>query len=153
MDLGVGVSNLSFAFNYTDTTVDNRNPEVINDKRVIQLEQNLPNTRFTLSFNHNQGPWNLLARVRHYGDYVEFSTDDGSARLDAEARILVDAEVGYNFNDMGTLILGIENMFDEYPTNQKNNADPYPAGLLYAETSPFGFNGGFYYLRAIWNFN
>ena len=153
MDLGIGVSNLSFAFNYTNTTVDNRNPEVINDKRVIQLEQNLPNTRFTLSFNHNQGPWNLLARVRHYGDYVEFSTDDGSARLDADARILVDAEIGYNFNDMGTLILGMENMFDEYPTNQKNNADPYPAGLLYAETSPFGFNGGFYYLRAIWNFN
>ena len=78
LDFGSGVTNLSLAANWTDTSVDERDPSVINDKRVTQLEENTPSSRFTLSFNHAQGPWDLLARVRHYGDYVEFTLDDGS---------------------------------------------------------------------------
>lgn len=147
LDIGAGATDLSLAFNWTETSVDDRNPEVINDKRVAQLEENLPATRFTLSFDHLQGPWRVLTRLRYYDDFIEFSTDDESARLDADARFILDAEVAYSFNDSLRLILGAENILDEYPTKLKENI----AGLVYAETSPYGFNGGFYYLRAIWD--
>ena len=143
-----GHTNFSFAGNWTDTTVDKRNPEVISDKRVTQLEKNLPKTRFTLSANHLQGPWTFLARLRYYGDFTEFSTDDASARNEAEARALVDIEGSYTFKDSLTLVAGAENVLDTKPSKLSSNV----SGLVYTETSPYGFNGGFYYFRAIWNY-
>ena len=151
-ELGGGNSNLSFAGNWTETQVDDRNPDVINDKRVIQLEKNNPEIRFTTTLDHNQGPWRMLLRGRFYDSFVEFSTDDGSARLNAGSRWLMDAEVGYSLNNNITLVAGAENFIDTTPTNQRNNESPYPSGMQYAETSPYGFNGGFYYFRAIWDF-
>ena len=151
-ELGGGNSNLSFAGNWTETQVDDRNPDVINDKRVIQLEKNNPEIRFTTTLDHNQGPWRMLLRGRFYDSFVEFSTDDGTARLNAGSRWLMDAEVGYSLNNNITLVAGAENFIDTTPTNQRNNESPYPSGMQYAETSPYGFNGGFYYFRAIWDF-
>ena len=151
-ELGGGNSNLSFAGNWTETQVDDRNPDVINDKRVIQLEKNNPEIRFTTTLDHNQGPWRMLLRGRFYDSFVEFSTDDGSARLNAGSRWLMDAEVAYSLNNNITLVAGAENFIDTTPTNQRNNESPYPSGMQYAETSPYGFNGGFYYFRAIWDF-
>lgn len=141
-----GSTILSLGGNWTDTQVDSRNPDVIDDKRVIQLEENTPSTRFYATIDHVRGPWRLLLRARHYDGFVEFSTDDASARLDAKARFFLDAEVAYAFNESINLVLGAENLLDRYPTKQFTNV----SGLVYAETSPYGPNGGFFYARAIW---
>ena len=148
VDMLGGHTNFSFAGNWTDTTVDKFNPDVISDKRVTQLEKNLPRTRFTLSANHLQGPWTFLARLRYYGDFTEFSTDDATARNEAEARALVDIEGSYTFKDSLTLAAGAENVLDTKPSKLSSNV----SGLIYTETSPYGFNGGFFYFRALWNF-
>ena len=150
-EMAGGNSGLSFAGNWTETEVDKHDPNVIVAKRVIQLEQNNPEFRFTTTWNHVQGPWSMMLRGRFYDGFVEFSTDDGSARLNAGSRFLMDAEVGYSLNDNITLVAGAENFIDTTPTNQSNNASPYPSGMQYAETSPYGFNGGFYYFRALYN--
>ena len=148
VDMLGGHTNFSFAGNWTDTTVDKFNPDVISDKRVTQLEKNLPRTRFTLSANHLQGPWTFLARLRYYGKFTEFSTDDATARNEADARALVDIEGSYTFKDSLTLAAGAENVLDTKPSKLSGNV----SGLVYAETSPYGFNGGFFYFRALWNF-
>ena len=147
LDFGMGETNLSLAANWTDTTVDERDPDVINDKRVTQLEGNTPSNRFTLSFSHSQDRWDLLARVRYYGGYEEFTLDDGSNYFDVDASTVVDVEVGYQFNDAVRLIVGAENILDEYPEERSNTS-----GLIWPDTSPFGYNGGYYYLRAVWDF-
>ena len=148
VDMLGGRTNFSFAGNWTETTVDKFNPDVISDKRVVQLEKNLPRTRFTLSANHLQGPWSFLARARYYGKFTEFTTDDGSARNEGDARALVDIEGSYTFKESLTLVAGAENVLDTKPSRLSSNV----SGLVYTETSPYGFNGGFYYLRAIWNY-
>ena len=148
MDMLGGRTNFSFAGNWTETKVDKFNPEVISEKRVIQLEKNLPRTRFTLSANHLQGPWTFLARLRYYSKFTEFTTDDGSARNEGDARALVDIEGSYTFKDSLTLAAGAENVFDTKPSRLSSNV----SGLVYTETSPYGFNGGFFYFRALWNF-
>ncbi|MYE49534.1 MAG: TonB-dependent receptor, partial [Gammaproteobacteria bacterium] len=147
LDFGMGETNLSLAANWTDTTVDERDPDVINDKRVTQLEGNTPSNRFTLSFSHSQDRWDLLARVRYYGGFEEFTLDDGSNYFDVDAATVVDVEVGYQFNDAVRLIVGAENILDEYPEERSNTS-----GLIWPDTSPFGYNGGYYYLRAVWDF-
>ena len=148
VDMMGGHTNFSFAGNWTETTVDKFNPDVISDKRVIQLEKNLPRTRFTLSANHLQGPWSFLARARYYGKFTEFTTDDGSARNEGDARALVDIEGSYTFKESLTLVAGAENVLDTKPSKLSSNV----SGLVYTETSPYGFNGGFYYFRAIWSY-
>ena len=59
----------------------------------------------------------------------------------------MDAELGYSLNNNITLVAGAENFIDTTPTNQSNNASPYPSGMQYAETSPYGFNGGILLLQ------
>ena len=148
VDMLGGRTNFSFAGNWTETTVDKFNPDVISDKRVVQLEKNLPRTRFTLSANHLQGPWSFLARARYYGKFTEFTTDDATARNEGDARALVDIEGSYTFKDSLTLVAGAENVLDTKPSKLSSNV----SGLVYMETSPYGFNGGYYYFRAIWNY-
>lgn len=152
-EMAGGNSNLSFAGNWTETEVDKWNPDVIGDKRVTQLEKNHPEFRFTTTLNHTQGPWSMLLRGRFYDGFVEFTTDNSDALLNAGSRWLMDAELGYSINDNITLVAGAENFTDTTPTHQRNNVG-YPgevSGMTYAETSPYGFNGGFYYFRALYN--
>ena len=142
-----GALRVVFSGNWTDTQVDRRDPAVINDKRVVQIEENTPSVRFLLTASFAKGPWKLLLRGRHYGDFVEFSTDDETARLEADARFFADVQVSRAVGDSLTLIVGAENVFDKYPTRQSENV----SGLVYAETAPYGPNGGYYYARAVWS--
>lgn len=127
-----------------------------NQKR-IQWERNLPNFRFTLSSDYRRDAWRLVTRLHYFGNFTEFSTDDSGLRLDAESRQLVDVEGSYSFKNGIIVALGAENLFDTYPSRTRNeylNGQNVStsAGLKYAETSPFGFNGGFYYFRALYAF-
>ena len=65
----------------------------------------------------------------------------------AEPATLFDAEAALDVTDSIAVLLGAQNIFDVYPQKNPNGE---VAGLLYPEGSPFGFNGGFYYLRATW---
>ena len=142
-----GMTRIRVAGNWTSTQVDARDPDVIDDKRVVQIEENTPALRTVLTADHSWGDgWRLLARARHYDGFVEFSTDDSTARLDADARLLVDVELSFAVDRQVTMTLGAENVLDEYPSRQRRNV----SGLLYAETSPYGANGGFYYVRFAW---
>ena len=146
-----GLSVFSLVGALFETEVTRRNPEIIDDKRVIQLEQNLPNFRFTGTAQHSNGPWNFLARARFYDGFTEFPTDSTpDLRLDAGSRTLLDLEGSYTWNDSVSVIVGAENVFDTKPSKQ-TQANGI-VGLVFAETSPYGFNGGFYYVRTVWNF-
>jgi iron complex outermembrane receptor protein len=54
--------------------------------------------------------------------------------------------VSLNFGEMFTVTLGGENIFDEYPDDEEDGTLRF-LGVEDALTSPYGFNGGFYYLR------
>jgi iron complex outermembrane recepter protein len=144
-----GKTDFSFAYNHTETKVDSFNPNIINATRIRQLEENLPEDRFTFTVNHTQDDWNLLTRVNYYGEYYEAHLDIGSLPIDASAEYTVDAEFGYDVSDSVRLALGAKNLFDEYPDD-----NPYATvvGAQYPVTSPMGFNGRFLYVRGIYNF-
>ena len=61
-------------------------------------------------------------------------------------------EAAYSVNESLTVIAGAQNALDEYPQTTTQSAQD-GVGMLYPENSPYGFNGGFYYLRATWDFN
>ena len=150
LELFSGSSDLTLVANWNQTEVDSRNPDIISDNRVRQLEGALPETRFSVTFNHVQGDWRLLARARYYGEFYVAQADVSSWGYYPEPRWFADFEVARSF-DAFTLVGGAQNAFDEYP--EKNHPGAVAGvGAQYPEGSPYGFNGGFYYLRAIVNF-
>ena len=69
-----GSTRFTFVGNWNKTQVDSRNPAIIDDGRVRQLEDNLPEFRFSLTSDHTYGPWRLLTRLHFYdGFYAALS--------------------------------------------------------------------------------
>jgi iron complex outermembrane receptor protein len=62
---------------------------------------------------------------------------------------MVDAQVSYQVSDELELVLGVDNLFDEYPDSNPGQGG---VGQLYPEDSPFGFNGGSWYLQGRYSF-
>ena len=116
MEIAGGDTVFTFAGNWNQTQVTEFNPDVISLKRVIQLEENLPNFRFTLTGDHMQGPWRFLTRLHYYDDFVEFHVNDDTLRIDAAERWLVDLEASYTFKAGLTIASGAQNLFDTFPT-------------------------------------
>ena len=148
-----GSSNLALAGNYTKTKVLSFDPtdptELLDECRVKQLEENLPRTRGSLTFTHQESSWRFLARGNYYGKFFEAHLDSCGLPIDAGGEITMDVEFGYNVMDNLEVVVGANNLFDNYP-----DANPFATGwgAKYPVTAPMGFNGGMYYVRARYTF-
>ncbi len=147
-DIGGGTSTLTAVANWSDIELSKYNPEFTSDNRRLQIEEGRPETRFVATWTHIQGPWRFMARGRYYGEFYDAPTNDASVSYYPDPKFLMDFEVSYDIGEQVTLLAGAQNAFDTYP--EKNPVGEV-AGLIYPEGSPFGFNGGFYYLRARWD--
>ena len=147
LELLGGSTLFTFAGNWNNTEIDSFNPAIIDPAvQLRQLEDSEPQFRFSLMADHVQGAWRFLTRLHYYDDFTELQGGfDPSEKIYAHARLLVDLEVSYTFADAVTIAVGAQNLFDTYPTR-----NPYAggAGQKYPVISPYGFSGGFYYLRA-----
>ena len=152
LNLGSGDTTLIVAANRNDTNVDAGDSSIIGQDRVTLLKNALPRNRFTATLNHMQGDWRFLLRLRRYAEFYGAPADVGGWSRTYEPRYLVDLEAGYSVNEALTVVAGAQNALDEYP-QETTQAAQDGVGMLYPENSPYGFNGGFYYLRAIWDFD
>lgn len=149
MDISGWDTLYTFAGNWNQTEVTEFDPGSIDYKRRIQLEESLPNFRFTLTADHQRGPWRLLTRLYYYDDFVEFHVDAEPLRIEPSERLFVDLEGSYTFKLGITVAAGAQNLFDTYPSQNRYAG---ATGSRYPESSPYGFNGGFYYFRALYAF-
>ncbi|TQV76039.1 TonB-dependent receptor [Exilibacterium tricleocarpae] len=133
-------TDFNLAYNQTETEIDSFTPGLLDDVRIRELQEGLPETRWNISANHLMGNWRFLGRVSFYDEFYD-SEDDKSYG----SEVLVDAEVAYTFNEKYTVTFGAQNLLDEFPDENPDGADQ--AGRRYSQFSPSGFNGGFYYLR------
>ena len=84
-----------------------------------------------------------------YENFEEYGTTldwKGSATYHYNDTVLIDLEASYTFADHYTVTVGGQNIFDEYPDKEGDGTLQY-LGDVYAVTSPFGFNGAFWYAR------
>ena len=139
-------TNVSLLFNYTATEVTERNPTVVDDARVDQLERALPRFRGVLSVLRDLGPVSGLLRGTYYDGFYDAELSDPDQRYDS--RFIVDAEVSVPLMENASIAIGVNNLLNTYPERNPNAGD---LGALYPESTPFGFNGGFYYVRLSYN--
>ena len=156
-----GDTSFSVAYNYNETTVD-KFTDITGAGKVSRLENDLPNHRGTFTVSQSWDTVSMFTRVNYYGEYqgvhVDWvgSPDDRGTEINADAKVTVDMEVSYHIDDSFTVSLGAQNIFDTYPNELDFEVNTGAAnnswGGKYYETSPFGFNGGFYYVKANYTF-
>jgi len=139
-----GEIDYSLAFNWTDTNVDFAGNNV-NSTKIRRLEDALPKTKGSFTTNYTADGWRLMGRLNYYGTWEQVSPD-----LAAPSAVLVDAEFQYDVSDNTGFAVGVNNLTDE-----NGPAFPNPgaqSGRIYASTSPYGFNGRFYYAKVTYSY-
>ena len=142
-----GNTDFSLAYNYTKTRVSNQGGAT-SDFKVKRLEQSLPNHRATFTMDQNWGHISALARANYYGSYYAVHADSEGRSTNAGSAVTIDLETTYAINDNFDLSVGGQNIFNKKAEPLNNNG----LGGIYYETSPFGFEGAFWYLKAGYNF-
>jgi iron complex outermembrane receptor protein len=161
-----GNGTLVAAWNWTETEVDNAGSEVDRNK-VVNLENFNSRNRGVFTYNHFIGNFRFLARARYYDDWIDADwTDDPTDRgpngtnvtIDCTSGLfrdncysgstLFDLEAAYTFADKYSFVVGAQNVADENgPLDIDNSDGTVGSGNTYTTSSPFGFEGGFYYVR------
>ena len=149
LETAVGHTVFTLVGNWNDSEIDSFNPDIININKQRMIEGSLPEFRFSLMADHTWGPWRFLTRLHYYDGFFEDHVGS-NLPITVGDRFLMDAELSYTFLNLpfmqaATIAFGAENLFDQYP---RRNPYAQLVGAKYPESSPYGFNGGFYYLRA-----
>ena len=154
-DLFGGLLTSSFRYNYNDQDVTNIKPGTINESRAYDLENQVPSSRGVLTFDWSRDWLGGLLRFNYYGGWSTtggiFSPGDASDASDYGSEILVDLEARFDIGERFQIAVGGDNIFDNYPDKEQDETFQF-LGAVYSVTSPFGFNGAFWYLRASVNF-
>ena len=146
-----GRTTFTGVFNYTDTEVTEFSEEHFDTDRVTSLTLGLPRIRWNFGATHTTSHWTLMARLHYYGSYWD-REDARSAMGVANSHLyplyagkpLVDVELGVPIKNV-TLSVGAQNVFNTYP--DENPGALAGVGNRYGQFGPFGFNGGYYYVR------
>ena len=146
---------LSFAYNYTGTTVTKRNPDILDDTRVRLLEEGVPRHRGNLTLTQSIGEsLGVLGRVNYYGPWYENAV---GAQTYGGA-LLVDLEVSYTVIENLGIAIGVNNVLNVEPDNV-TSSDPdienftgAIVGRPFGEYSPYGFGGAFWYAKVGYSF-
>ncbi|MFN0181693.1 MAG: TonB-dependent receptor domain-containing protein [Gemmatimonadales bacterium] len=152
-----GVLDLFGAFNYTKNKITRIAPlpailrgtgtiytSALDDVTINAIERNRPDRRINLSATYSVGRFHALGRASHYGKFRDGSLDGIET---FGAKNVIDAEVGYNFNQIN-LSVGARNLFDTYPDRVQIDANTNNGTFIWPGASPFGYNGRYLYIRA-----
>ena len=138
----VGSGMLSLAYNYTSSEVTDHNPDILDDLRLRELEENLPKQRGNLTLTQALSErWSGLGRASYYGEWYD-SEDDQTY----SGKVLFDLETSISFDEAQSAIaIGVQNILNTYPDEHELAADR--TGNKYSQFSPFGFGGAFWYVK------
>jgi iron complex outermembrane receptor protein len=154
--LGAGTLNVDLRYNRNKQDVVKVKPDTLNNDFVYDLEHQVPRSRAVLSFDYGLHRFDAIARVNRYGGWSTTVGLFGSNNPPDDVnhysgKTLLDLEARYKFNDTFSVAVGGNNVFDTYPGKEQNATLQF-LGVKYALTSPFGFNGAFWYARVTANF-
>ena len=150
-EVGGGVLTADLRANFNDHKVKKIQRDSVSPSDVYDFENQVPESRATLTLNYDTGGlFSGYLRLNRYGEWGDsggqIAAPDASEAVKYGSELLVDVEATFRFGDNFRVAIGGENVFDTFPDNDGH----FVAGLLgieYALTSPFGFNGAFWYAR------
>jgi len=125
----------------------------IEDKTKMEKEQ--PSDKIILSIIYKTGKTKVILRNTRFGKTSIAPIFPNPTRIMYESfspKILTDISLVYSLKTWVTITLGVNNVFNVYPDPVKNYENTYQGSRIYcAEASPFGFNGGYYFMNIAFN--
>jgi len=158
MELMEGDTKFSLAYNYNSTKVTDPGAFTSGFK-VRRLEEGIPEHRATLTMAQSWENVSMFVRANYFGKWFathadepdEFSSYGWSETVGSS--FTLDAEVSYFVNDSWVLSAGANNILDTKAQELQKNGGAYGVvGGVYYESGPFDYSGGFYYVKATYNF-
>jgi len=153
LDLFGGNTDLAFSGNWTETEFTGSRQNLVQGVRLRQIEESLPEIRASLTATHQQDWFRGLIRLNYFGEYTEFESDRADREYNPGSEITVDIEVAAEIIEGFEIAAGASNLFDNDPDlNPFRAFDDNSIGQKFPELSPFGVNGGSWYVRARYSF-
>ncbi|MCE7796130.1 TonB-dependent receptor [Sphingobium sufflavum] len=161
-DLGnAGKINWSLASAFNETTIRKLAPtpavlsgsglSLFDRGRIGDLTKAYPKNRTILSANWQVGKFSATVREAYYS--ATWSTDTTTPGRDSRnsPAFITDLDVNYQATSNIRLTVGANNLFNKMPSQINPDAQLYygwwAQNPVYNLTSPYGYNGGFYYAR------
>ncbi|MEW6990874.1 TonB-dependent receptor plug domain-containing protein [Colwelliaceae bacterium 6441] len=158
MELMGGDSLLSLAYNYNSTEVDNAG-SYTSAFKIRRLEEGIPEHRATFTLSQSWESVSMFVRANYFGEWFATHADEPDVNSSygwsetAGTSYTLDAEVSYFVNDSWIISAGANNILDEGAQQLQKNGGAYGVvSAKYYESGPFDYNGGFYYVKAQYNF-
>ena len=159
------LSHIDVAYNWTRTTLEDFSQvrtaseflgkeldepidfKLMTPRREVELAEMNPEHRLVLTGSHQMGAWNGMLRPSYFSAWKACRFQDNSCGdLDAfDGGVIVDAEVGYAFGESYQLSVGAQNIFDSVP--EAAPEETAGQGNLRPESTPWDYNGAFWYTR------
>jgi iron complex outermembrane recepter protein len=112
-----------------------------------RLEDSFPKDKAILSGTWKLQHWDFNLAATRYGDFTVRNASSAARDQTYDAKWIVDASASFKPSENWTLLLGADNLLDEYPDKTEDLANSTFGMLPYSNYSPFGFNGAYVYGR------
>ena len=140
-------TNFSLAYNYNKTEVVSQEQvggeDPVSAGTIFNLENNLPTSRASFAINHDFGKLTGMLRANYYGSTI----DERGTREEVGSETLIDVELGYPATDQLQLILGANNILDNYPDMIDTRLSQ---GMPFPRRTPIGYHGGMVYFKVVY---
>lgn len=150
----LGSLRVSAAYNYNKTKIVGiaANPAELAGLNLTLFDRqaqgavagNYPRSKLVLSSDWQMGDFSANLRTTRYG---KFRSVQNNAAQDQHfgAEWVTDLDIGYKLTESTSIGIGANNVFNVYP--DKSTLANTTGSAPYANNSPFGFYGGYYYGR------
>ncbi len=116
-----------------------------------RLEDLLPRIKGTLSLTHDYARFSTGLRANFFGRtrFRSAFTDANGNFLDESfgSEVTLDADIGVRIGGGLRLSVGGNNILNNFPDEQQREDNRYFGTFLYGPTTPYGIEGGFYYVK------
>ncbi|MCU8057997.1 TonB-dependent receptor [Shewanella sp. SM34] len=145
-------ANLAYAYNKTEIQ-DINLPSILGglDKKLFdsiertRMTSATPHNTGSIGLTHELGDFKTNIRLNYFGDYSEgYSTGD----VNYSDQWVMDLSVRYAATNALSFTAGVQNLFDVYPEKRPDNNNFNGIFVYPLTNTPFGFNGGYYFLEA-----
>jgi iron complex outermembrane receptor protein len=169
VDTGAGTVILSGAANFSKTVVQRVNlppglrtalpgvseaalSDIFFDRLAKnRLEDSVPHQKGNAAIRYNFKQLSALVRGNYYGKVRFKAPAVGGAFVNDEefsAKVLFDADVGFQFTKNLQLVVGADNIFNTFPDQNTKAGNLNSGQFIYSRNvTQFGMNGAFYYTK------
>jgi iron complex outermembrane receptor protein len=146
---GGSETTLQFAMNYNENSIESNADDFLNAEEQFDFENFDPNLRWNLTALHSFGDFNIMGRVRYFGEAENSDNTDPLSIQTYDPVFFLDLEGSWQINDNWRVTAGAMNILDEFPdeTDRIASDNDFCCGRIYPSGTVAPWQGGYYYAR------